>query len=182
MHAEYNNSFAVVFNFGVFNQQFNIIQVVFRMLRTILKLPVFLVAVFMASMYVIDGVAVVAKYSFPYQAVIALLIFMVGILIIAIGGYSFRQANTTVNPATPEKTTQLVKRGLYTHSRNPMYIGFFAWLVAATIFIGNPINILLLPAYVVLVNRLYIVPEEMALERLFGNDFVEYKDKVRRWL
>ena len=152
------------------------------MLRTIIKFPVFLVAVFMASMYVIDVMAVVAKYSFPYQMIVSLLVFMVGVLIITIGGYSFRQANTTVNPATPEKTTQLVKSGLYRHSRNPMYIGFFAWLVAAAIFIGNPINILLLPVYVGLVNRLYIVPEEMALGRLFGNDFMEYKDKVRRWL
>ncbi len=166
----------------VFNDQFNKIQVVFRMLRTIIKFPIFLVAVFMASMYVFDVMAVVEKYSFPYQEIVALLVFMVGILIIAIGGYSFRQANTTVNPSTPEKTTQLVKSGLYTHSRNPMYIGFFAWLIAASIFIGNPINVLLLPVYVVLVNRLYIVPEEMALERLFGNDFVEYKGKVRRWL
>ena len=166
----------------VFNDQFNKIQVVVRMIRTITKFPIFLVAVFMASMYVIDGLAVVANYRFPYQAIVSLLVFMVGVLIIAIGGYSFRQANTTVNPSTPEQTTQLVKSGLYTYSRNPMYIGFFAWLVAVAIFIGNPINILLLPVYVVLVNRLYIVPEEIALERLFGNDFVEYKDKVRRWL
>ncbi len=136
----------------------------------------------MASMYVIDVLAVVAKYSFPYQAMVSLLFFMFGLLVIVISGYLFRKAKTTVNPMTPEKTAQLVKGGLYRFSRNPMYIGFFAWLVAAAIFIGNPINILLLPAYVLLVNKLYIVPEEMALERLFGNDFVEYKGKVRRWL
>jgi protein-S-isoprenylcysteine O-methyltransferase Ste14 len=63
-----------------------------------------------------------------------------------------------------------------------MYIGYLAWLVAFAIFIANPINLLLLPLYIFLVNCLYIVPEEKALENLFENEFREYKNRVKRWI
>ncbi len=83
---------------------------------------------------------------------------------------------------TPEKTTQLVMTGVYNYSRNPMYIGFLFWLIACAIFLGNAVNILLLPSYMILVNNLYILPEEKILDNIFGDEFTEYKKNVRRWL
>ncbi len=152
------------------------------MIKIISKLPILLVIVFILFMYVIDAVSTTFSYSFPYQIIISIALFIVGFAIIAFGGYLFKKANTTVNPVTPEKATQLVTIGLYRYSRNPMYIGFLSWLVAAAIFFGNPINLLLLPVFVVLVNKLYIVPEEEALTIIFKEDFSRYCAKVNRWL
>ena len=55
-------------------------------------------------------------------------------------------------------------------------------LLAAALFIGNPLGLLLLPPFIWLVNKLYIYPEEKALEKLFGDEFSAYKSKVGRWL
>jgi protein-S-isoprenylcysteine O-methyltransferase Ste14 len=152
------------------------------MVKLISKLPVLLVAIFVSLMYVIDAADIVSDLSFGYQTIISLLIFLLGTLLIAIGGYSFYKAKTTVNPMVPEKATSLVTTGFYNYSRNPMYLGSLGWLLAFVIFFGNLLNILLLPIFVYLVNRLYIHKEEHALEELFGDEFRAYKTRVRRWI
>lgn len=148
----------------------------------IFKYPVLLVSVFIVSMFIIDITGIGYEIKLPGDYILSIATFMIGILIIATGGYTFKRVNTTLNPSTPEKTTQLVTTGIYNYSRNPMYVGFFTWLVAVIILIGNMINLLLLPLYILLVNKLYILPEESALEKLFPDSFLEYKKTVRRWL
>lgn len=152
------------------------------MIKNIVKLPVVLVAIFMVIMIILDAVMPGFGVDFPNQSLVTLITFAFGFVILAIGGYSFRKAKTTVNPMTPEKTTRLVTHGIYSLSRNPMYIGFLAWLIASLIFVGNIVNVLLLPLYIFLVNKLYIAPEEKAMEKLFNNEFSDYKSRVRRWI
>ena len=152
------------------------------MFKKIIKLPILTTAFFIALMFVIDALNIVRSYSFQSGLVISIAISCFGLLIIIVGAHAFKKAQTTVNPINPEKTTKLVITGVYNYSRNPMYVGFFAWLISAVIFIGNPVNLLLLPLYVFLVNKLYIDPEEKALDKLFGHEYAEYKNKVRRWV
>lgn len=151
-------------------------------MNKILKLPIMLVMFFVAFMFILDITTLKYTISVPKHIILAITFFVFGFLIIVIGGYSFKIAKTTVNPMTPEKTTQLVIRGIYNYSRNPMYIGFLLWLIACMVYLGNVANLLLLPLYIILVNRFYIVPEEKALEKLFENEFLEYKNNVRRWI
>jgi len=151
-------------------------------MSNIIKLPVIMVAIFMVLMLALDFSGLGHEVELPAYTVVSVAIFILGLLVIAIGGYTFRKVRTTVNPMTPEQSTRLVTTGIYSYSRNPMYIGFLAWLIAFVIFLGNLINILLLPFYILLVNRLYILPEEKALEKIFGNKFRSYKNRVRRWL
>ena len=118
----------------------------------------------------------------PLQTAFGLTLVAVGFLIVAIGGYSFRRAKTTVDPRHPENATQLVVHGIYRWSRNPMYVGFFCWVLAFGIYLGSIVNLLLLPLFVVLINRWFIVPEEQALRRLFTASFDAYCQRTRRWL
>jgi len=152
------------------------------MFKAPLKLPVVLVGLLMILMLGIDAWFITFKHGFKFQALFSLLVFSLGVLIVTVGGYAFKKANTTVNPLNPENTSQLVTSGVYSLSRNPMYVGFFLWLTASVIFIGNSLNLVVLPVYVVLANSLYILPEERALSKLFGKDFAEYKNQVRRWI
>ena len=152
------------------------------MLKKILKLPISLVGIFMFTLYLIDLTGFAFKFTFSSQTTISCILFICGIAVIATGGYFFRKANTTVDPTVPEEASSLVKNGIYKYSRNPMYIGFLLWLVACALFFGNTINILLLPIYVALVNKLYIIPEEEALRGIFGDEFEEYSAKVGRWI
>jgi protein-S-isoprenylcysteine O-methyltransferase Ste14 len=104
-------------------------------------------------------------------------------LAIALGGVlSFRRAKTTVNPLKPETSAALVSTGVYSFTRNPMYLGMvlalFAW-AAYLASIWSLVGPLLFALYI---TRFQIVPEERVLDRLFGAPFAEYKKRVRRWL
>jgi len=94
---------------------------------------------------------------------------------------TFRKAKTTVNPVKPHASS-LVTSGVYAISRNPMYLGGFTMLLGWTIFLSNPLAFLFLPLYVLYLNRFQIAPEERVLTSLFGETYVAYQARARRWL
>lgn len=141
-----------------------------------------LVVIFAVIMTVLNLLFPAGKIDIPYRMMVSIMIFSIGLVVIVIGGYRFRKAGTVINPMTPEQSTTLVTTGIYQLSRNPQYVGFLLWLLACVVFIGNVVNVLLLPLYVLLVNGLYIEPEEKALEKIFKSEYVEYKKRARRWI
>jgi len=99
-----------------------------------------------------------------------------------LGIVSFRQARTTVNPMKPDTTSSLVVSGIYRWTRNPMYLGFLLVLLGWALFLSNALAFVLLPAVIFYMDRFQIEPEERALHSLFGQQFVIYTSRVRRWL
>ncbi len=89
-------------------------------------------------------------------------------------------ARTSLNPAHP--TTALVESGPYRFTRNPMYIGLTLLYTGLVIFFQLPWGLVLVPAVIWLITNLVIKPEEKYLEARFGKQYMEYKDRVRRWL
>jgi protein-S-isoprenylcysteine O-methyltransferase Ste14 len=63
-----------------------------------------------------------------------------------------------------------------------MYLGFLLIMLAWALFLSTAIAFLLLPAFVLFMNRFQIEPEERALTALFGQEFDAYKLRVRKWL
>lgn len=76
----------------------------------------------------------------------------------------------------------LVNSGPYRVSRNPMYVsGLFVWFGWA-VFYGSPaVFAALVLLWIVFAFRV-IPQEERLLEELFGDDYLEYKRSVRRWI
>lgn len=112
----------------------------------------------------------------------ALPVLTAGIAVAVAGVLQFRRSRTTVNPMTPERTSALVSRGIYRYTRNPMYAGMLLALLAFSIVLASPASLLILPAFVVYMNRFQIMPEERELARHFGAEFQAYRARVRRWL
>ena len=92
----------------------------------------------------------------------------------------FRRAGTPVIPFQP--STALVVDGPYRISRNPIYLGMAALYVGLAFILGLMWALLFLPLVLLAVDRLVIAREEPYLERKFGQDYVEYKSRVRRWI
>lgn len=90
------------------------------------------------------------------------------------------QASTSPNPHRP--TTALVRDASYRMTRNPMYLGMLISYAGLFIFFQNPWFILFLPILVLLFTIWVIIPEEKYLEEKFGNDYLEFKSRVRRWI
>ena len=102
---------------------------------------------------------------------------------VAIGGVmSFRRARTTVNPLKPETSAALVSTGVYSFTRNPMYLGMVLVLFAWAVYLSSIWALLGPGLFALYITRFQIVPEERVLDRLFGASFAAYKERVRRWL
>ncbi len=97
------------------------------------------------------------------------------------GVLEFRRARTTVNPHTPERASSIVSSGIFRYTRNPMYLGIVLVLIAVTVYLGSFVGVFSTILFMLYINRFQIVPEEREMERLFGSDYAQYKQKVRRW-
>lgn len=98
------------------------------------------------------------------------------------GVIAFRQAQTTINPLKPETSSALVSSGVYSFTRNPMYLGMAVLLLAWAVYLASLWSFVGPVAFALYITRFQILPEEWALEKLFGAAFQEYKKNVRRWL
>jgi protein-S-isoprenylcysteine O-methyltransferase Ste14 len=105
-----------------------------------------------------------------------------GAVVALLGVLAFRRADTTVDPRVPQQTSSLVIRGIYRYSRNPMYVGFLLLLTAWACYLMSAAALILLPLFVLYMNRFQIVPEERYLKQKFGADYQAYTEQVRRWL
>ncbi|MFQ3324666.1 MAG: protein-S-isoprenylcysteine O-methyltransferase Ste14 [Pseudomonadales bacterium] len=94
---------------------------------------------------------------------------------------SFRLAKTTVNPLKPESASSLVVSGVFKISRNPMYVGFALLLLAWCVYLLAPVLLMILLLFMAVITRFQIIPEERAMLKLFGEEFIDYQKAVRRW-
>jgi protein-S-isoprenylcysteine O-methyltransferase Ste14 len=95
---------------------------------------------------------------------------------------SFVKHRTTVNPMRPMHTKSLITTGIFSRTRNPIYLGDLLLLLAWAVWLGNPITLLVLPAFIFYINRFQIEAEENAMKQLFGAQYQTYCNRVRRWL
>ena len=98
------------------------------------------------------------------------------------GIWEFRKAKTTINPTSPEKASYLVSGGIYRVTRNPMYLGMQFILIATIFKFGNYYGFIALPLFILYITQFQIKPEERIIEKIFGEEYCQYKKKVRRWL
>jgi protein-S-isoprenylcysteine O-methyltransferase Ste14 len=105
-----------------------------------------------------------------------------GLLIAAAAVTKFRRTGTTLNPMEPGKASHLVTGGIFRVSRNPMYLGLSLLLIGWALWLGTVSPWLVPPVFVLFIYQAQIVPEERALEALFGTSYLEYRRTVARWL
>ena len=85
-------------------------------------------------------------------------------------------------PAVFDPPTEFVATGPYAYVRNPMYIGGFILLVGFGLY-RNSLSILILSIILIVIFHLFVVFfEEPILERQFGKSYIEYKNRINRWI
>ena len=122
------------------------------------------------------------KYNYISIDIIAASFLLLGIIILITAVLSFKRQSTTVSPLQPEKASYLVVSGIFKYSRNPMYLGMLLILISMTIKFNFVGGILIIFAFITFITKFQIIPEEIALERLFGKEFTRYKKKTKRWI
>jgi len=121
-------------------------------------------------------------FVLPAHGLLVIILVVAGFSTSISGVVTFRHARTTVNPTKPALSSSLVTWGIYAITRNPMYLGLLMILSGWAIFLSNALAFLFLPVFVLYINRYQIKPEERTLTGLFGEDYVAYQRRVRRWI
>jgi protein-S-isoprenylcysteine O-methyltransferase Ste14 len=92
----------------------------------------------------------------------------------------FRQAQTSLMPYKP--TTAIISTGPFAITRNPLYLGMALLYVGITLMVNTIWPLVLLPFVLAVMQRGVIEREERYLERKFGDEYLRYKSRVRRWI
>lgn len=143
------------------------------------------VAVFLicgALVFALSETGVLTFKSTIVTEVLAIMLVLLGVTLGLAGVMQFKQSSTTVNPVDTSKSSSLVTAGIYRITRNPMYVGMLFILIAMGIWFASVLSIAVMIFFIAYLTRFQIVPEERALEDIFGQPYKDYKQRVRRWL
>jgi protein-S-isoprenylcysteine O-methyltransferase Ste14 len=151
------------------------------MLKLKIPPPVYMLA-FAGLMWLLNKHFPISQFIFAPWNKIGLLAIGAAFLLDLSSLVLFLIKKTTPNPLRPDNSKNLVITGMYRFSRNPMYVGLTLLLLGWAIYLGSITPFLLVPFYPLLLTVQQIRPEERILEQTFGQDYLDYKQNVRRWL
>ncbi|MCC5976178.1 MAG: isoprenylcysteine carboxylmethyltransferase family protein [Rubellimicrobium sp.] len=103
-----------------------------------------------------------------------------GLVLMGLAVIEMRKSRTTVVPH--RDADHLVTSGIFKRTRNPIYLGDALVLAGLILRFDAPLALPLLPVFVWLIERRFILPEEDRLRRKFRMDFARYERDVRRWI
>jgi protein-S-isoprenylcysteine O-methyltransferase Ste14 len=124
-----------------------------------------------------------APLATPKGIVVSIIAGALGTLAVMLAGsavVAMRKAHTSVAPWDP--TTTLLTAGAFGISRNPIYVAFLLVQAALALVAGNGWWIVLLPVSWYLLDVVQVRREERYLVRTFGDTYLDYARRVRRWL
>jgi len=93
---------------------------------------------------------------------------------------AFRRAGTNVPPHKP--ALAIVSDGPFRYSRNPLYLGLSLILAGLALGLDSLWVLAMLAPALIVIRHGVIAREERYLEAKFGDQYRQYKARVRRWL
>lgn len=131
-------------------------------------------------MATLDYFAPMSQLIFVPLRVFGGLLVLGGLAVTTAAACAFWKANTPIRPF--EKSTTLVTDGLYQYSRNPMYLGMLIMLTGTWIALGSFSPVLVIPVFFLIIQEGFIKYEEPFLQAIFGDEYLDYKARVYRWI
>ncbi len=134
------------------------------------------------GMYFTAGAGGESTFAFASHYGIGLAWLCLSLTLIVLSIRQFKQHQTTVNPLRPSQASQLVSSGIFSLTRNPMYLSLTTVLLGLMFFLGNWLGLLWLAVFMLYIQCFQIYPEERAMQLLFGEAYCDYCRRVRRWI
>ena len=133
------------------------------------------------------ALGLILNYFWPAKVLTHSLAVPLGILIvfvaIAIGLLAVREMVTASTPLDVRKrSTRIVTSGVFQQSRNPIYLGMVLLCTGVAFLVDSLWLLGLVPLFAAILQKGVIEPEEAYLERNFGEEYLRYKARVRRWI
>ena len=115
-----------------------------------------------------------------YSRISGTLLIIFGLGIILISRQKMKKAKTNIEPWKP--TNAILSDGIYSYSRNPVYLAMALIFFGVELIFNSVWFTPLLVIVLLIIHFGVILREEKYLERKFGNEYLNYKNRVRRWL
>jgi protein-S-isoprenylcysteine O-methyltransferase Ste14 len=132
-------------------------------------------------------IAVLANWIFPVQMFPDFLRFWFGpivliasLVIIVPSIVVFKRAKTPFD--VRRAATALVSEGPFRYSRNPGYVALISLCIGIAMIVDNVFMLVTVAIATAYLQRFVVLAEERHMEAQFGEEYLEYKRKVRRWL
>ena len=100
----------------------------------------------------------------------------------AIAVLAFRRAGTTIDPHRIDKVATLVTSGVFSFTRNPMYLGMTLIYCALAVAADAPVVFWMLIPLCVTIHYGVVLREERYMADRFGTAYIDYANSVPRWL
>lgn len=111
---------------------------------------------------------------------VGIVLLIIGICFIVLGRREFAHYGQPTDPGQP--TSKVVKTGVFTISRNPLYLGSVLVFLGIALIFNLLWTIITLLISIVISHYVLIIPEEQYLAAKFGDEYREYFASVHRWL
>jgi len=115
---------------------------------------------------------------FPYN-LIGLVVAVLGLVLMGQARKLFKKHKT---PLKLDRSSYLITEGVFSKSRNPIYLGMTVLILGLSIFSTNIIALVVPLAFFELVKWKYVIKEEQIMYDTFGKEYLNYKKTVRRWI
>lgn len=132
-------------------------------------------------------IAVVLHFLLPVRQILyfpwcllGLAPLVIGIMLNLLADRALKKHNTTVKPF--EESSALITDGVFRITRNPMYLGMVLILFGVAMLLGSAAPFVVIFLLAALLDRVFIAPEEQMLNDTFGEQFREYRRRVRKWI
>ena len=133
------------------------------------------------------GIATLTQFALPIDWPNLPTLFIPGVFFVATGfsvmiraWWLFRQHETAICPTA--ETTSLITWDIYRLTRNPMYLGMVFMLLGIAALTGGWLFYLVGIIYALILNNVFCRFEESKLLDQYGDEYVNYAARVRRWL
>ncbi len=142
--------------------------------------PVWLLAAVIATWFIGHAQPFGLSLDFPITQLLGGLLVGAGIILMALAAMEMHKQRTTIIPH--KEADSLVTSGIFKRTRNPIYLGDAAILAGLALRWDAVLALVLVPIFIWIIEKRFIIPEENMLRRKFRADFAHYEQKTRRWV
>ncbi len=114
------------------------------------------------------------------STIISAIFFAYAALTAGLAFYHMIKAGTNIDVRKP--TNAIVTSSVYSYTRNPMYLSLVILLLAFSLLFNSIWIVIMIPFFVIIMQKGVIEREEKYLENKFGDEYKQYKNRVRRWI
>jgi len=132
---------------------------------------------------------IIFHFVFPIQMILGFPFTLIGLVPIIVGLFINLQGTRPLQRALKKSGTTdienlkvLVTEGAFRYSRNPMYLGGIILGFGLAILLGSLVTFVFPTIFFLLLQFLFIRQEEDQLKTTFGEQYLDYMKRVRKWI